>query len=310
MSLVISMLVGSKLSTKTLVKKSISSILENIGTTNFRLVIGVAPYINRKILLMIRRIRQQNHNRIIITQKHCETFAKFTNFVFDKYGITANWFMISHDDIELKTKNFIPIVKKKIKDFKTDIGWISFTDDDYLNRHWAPSTRPGYHYDFLMENAWNNHQMFQFHTLKKDWMNNGQLFNEIDLPSKPVICHAPFSHFVMIETKKLKVIGPCEDWSEVSLLIDEDWGLSAMKKELSNIWIPDIVYTHRRVFGTRAWPIIVKRQKECLKKFMEKWKISLCPATAGHLSNIIREYGNTNIVWSIGKRSYEWEYVE
>ena len=87
---------------------------------------------------MIRRIRQQNHNKIIITQKHCETFAKFTNFVFDKYGITANWFMISHDDIELKTKNFIPTVKKKIKDFKTDIGWISFTDDDYLNRHWAP----------------------------------------------------------------------------------------------------------------------------------------------------------------------------
>ena len=259
---------------------------------------------------MIRRFRNQYRKNIFMTQKHCETFAKFTNFVFNKYGINANWFIVSHDDIELKTKNFMTIVKKKIKDFKTDIGWISFTDDDYLNRHWAPSVRPGYHYDLLYENAWNNKQLFQFHNLKKDWMNNGKSFNKIDLPLAPVICHAPFSHFIMIEVEKLKVIGPCEDWSEVSLLIDEDWGLSAMKRGLYNIWIPDVIYRHCRTFGTRASPIIEKRGEEVHKQFYKKWGFHSDPEGEAELEIIKRKYGNTNIVWSIGRRSFEWDYVK
>jgi len=305
------MLVGSRLSTKKLIMDSILSIIKNIGDCDYHLVIGIAPYIDNKTVKSIRTLRIQNKNKIIVVRKNCRTFASFVNYVFGRYGKDAKWFLIAHDDIKLKTKNFIPTVEKTLSTIKENIGWISFTDDDYLNMHWAPSTRPGYHHDFLQEFAWRSHKMFQFHNFQDGWMKNGETFKNIDFPKAPVICHAPFSHFIMIESKKLKIIGPCEDWSEVSLLIDEDWGLSAMREGLRNIWIPDIIYQHCRIVqGTRAQPLIEKFQKECLRLFQEKWKISIKPGSAGQLSRIIREYKNTNIVWSIGKRSYEWEYVK
>ena len=331
MSTVISMLVGSKLSTKALVLNSIMSIIKNIGCTDYNLVVGVAPYVGQGIkrhlkdMIAERRIRDRRLARrqgklksrtktkdcITIIDKNCHTFAAFTNHVFSEYASNAKWFIVAHDDICLKTKNFIPTVENAVSGLKENVGWISFTDDDYLNRHWAPSTRPGYHYDLLYENAWGNKQVFQFHSLTKGWLAAKKPhFEKVDFPIAPVKCHTPFSHFIMIETKKLKKIGLCEDWCEVSLLIDEDWGLSALKEGMFNVWIPNIIYTHCRTLGTRAGPIIAKRAKEVHAKFYKKWGFHSDPEGEAELEFIRKNYGNTNIVWSMGKRTFEWDYIK
>ena len=311
-TVVISMLVGSKLSTPALVMNSALSIVKNIGCDDYHLVIGIAPYV-RKVRRKLNILKEDKRvkGRIIITDKNCHTFAAFTNYVFSCYATDSKWFIESHDDIHLKTPNFIPAVENAVRGLKENVGWISFTDDDYLNRHWAPSTRLGYHYDLLYENAWSNRQVFQFHSLKKGWITARKpSFNNMDFPKAPVKCHAPFSHFIMIETKKLKKIGLCEDWCEVSLLIDEDWGLSALKEGMFNIWIPNIVYTHCIAIGTRAGPIITKRAKEVHEQFYKKWGFHSDPEGEAELEFIKRKYGNTNIVWSMGKRTFEWDYIK
>jgi len=305
MSITISMLIGSHLSSRHLVQKSISTIVKNIGTSDYLLVIGVSKHINQNILNMVKR---KSSTKIIIETEHTNSFAEFTNYVFSKYANNSKWFLVSHDDIELKTKNFLPTVENTLKPLRTDIGWISFTDDDYLNGHWAPSTRPGYHNDFIRRNAWNRKKVFQFHSLPEGWYGKKNKQNLIyDFPIAPVICHAPFSHFIMIESKKYTL---CENWSEVSLLVDEDWGLESMKKGLSNIWAPNIIYTHCRKNGTRAAPIIKKKGREAGKCFFKKWGFIHFPLTIKTLQKIKQKYGKTNITWSFGKNSFDWDYVK
>ncbi len=313
MSVLIGMLVGSKLSTKDLVERSISSILSNIGTDDFLLVIGISAFINLEIRKFIESIKLIHSNIILITD-YCSSFAEFHNYVFLKYGSKSKWVIIAHDDIELKTKNLINKMEDSVKGF-SDIGWISFTDNGYLQGHWQPSTREGFHYDYLYKDAWERRKLFQFHSLEENYWEKGKGVSyysnlNYDFPNSIVKCHAPYSHFIVIESEKLKRIGLCEDWSSVSLLIDEDWGLSALREGLINVWIPDIVYTHvRETGGTRAWPIIVKEGKRAHELFTKKWSFSH-PPTKDDLKRIKKIYGNTNIVWSFDKESFDWEYLK
>ena len=65
------------------------------------------------------------------------------------------------------------------------------------------------------------------------------------------------------------------------------------------------------IFGTRATPIIIKREKEVHTKFYKKWGFHLDPEKKkGELEMIKEKYGDTNIVWSMGRRSFEWDYVQ
>lgn len=314
MKALISMLVGSPRSEIHLVERSISSILLNIGTDDFFLVVGISSGISSKIVKWVKEVERSNQNVKVVDQ-HCNSFAEFTNYVFSEYGTSSNWFIISHDDVELRTKNLITNIEQSLKSSLDGVGWVSFTDDDYLQGHWAPSTRQGYHFDYLYENAWNRRKLFQFNSLEENYWKKGKghsYFSNLnyDFPSTPVRCHAPFSHFIAIESKKLRRIGLCEEWSEVSLLIDEDWGLSAMREGLINVWLPKIIYTHvRKIDGTRATPTILRRGKEVAEKFVRKWGFSHDPL--GHdLKKIKKMYSNTNIAWSFDRRSFDWEYLK
>lgn len=306
MSVVISMLVGSEFSNWILVRNSIQTIRKNIGASDYLLVIGIASHIDNFLSCKIKDLVGLDKRIIIVVGEHCETFALFTNYVIQEHSIGSKWFIIAHDDIKLKTEKFIPTVEKSLKSLSGDIGWISFTDDDYLNGNWAPSTRAGYHLDVLEEGAWYRRTVFQFHNLKDNWLDYNYNNLKYDYPSAPVKCHAPFSHFIMIETEKLNQIGLCENWSVVSLLIDEDWGLSAMKEGLSNIWIPQIIYTHCRTGDTRAIPIIRAKGEEVAKLFYNKWRFPHKP-----LARDIRRIRKRckEVLWSFGKRSFEWEYI-
>jgi GT2 family glycosyltransferase len=319
MSVLISMMIGSPKSTLFLVKQSIESIIENIGDPEFKLLIGIAPYINREIINYLFTYSTNDHIELIPDCKL--TFAEFVNLASQKaYDEGYEWEIEAHDDVKIVTPNLIQEVEKLLlcdrHIGKADkIGWISFLDKDYLNAQWAPSIREGFALDAMKEGAWGKKKTHQFHTLPDNWWsfeNTREYLESLpyDIPSAPVICHAPFSHFIMANTRTLyEKIGKCPDWSPVSLLVDEDRGLKAMAHGLYNLWLPSIEYIHCRSGGTRAWEQIRMYGPTVHAAFRAKWGFEhKAIYSDAELQTISSRYFGTNIGWSIGRRTYEWCY--
>lgn len=339
MSVAIAMMIGSPNSILPLVKTAIDSIMTNIGTKDYRLIIAMTPFIGEQMKNYVYTLKRNYPEAIDLMPEEDYYWADFINEAINR-STDCKYFIKSHDDIELLTPNFLTRVEDTLRNISEPVGWVSFTDKDYLNGNWAPSTRAGFYRDSIFENGWGRRKLFQFHALRENWW-EPSLFRRLiyrgkndlrwllhyeplppskrpreyyanlpyDFPSAAVKCHAPFSHFVLIEMEKLRQIGTCEKWSPIPLLIDEDWGLRALQLGLNNIWIPDIEYIHCRgpSGGTRAWPTIAKHQERVHKLFREKW--GFLGEEAGELDFIRKEYKNTNIPWSIDRRSYEWDYI-
>lgn len=344
MKVAIAIKIGSPETTLELVQTTIKSIMTNIGTDDYKIIINMSPFINKSIKDYIRYLQEEKGNLIdLMPTKDVNMYwADFINEAIDR-AEGCEYFIKSHDDIDLLTPNFISIVEDKLKHITEPVGWVSFTDKDYLNGNWAPSTRVGWHKDYLFEDAWSKRTMFQFHNLPDNWFKSSFLRNCIykleikirglfklkacaspkhskeyyadlpyDMPIAPVKCHSPFNHFVLISMEKLKEIGKCENWKTYNaLLVDEDWGLRALQLGLNNIWIPDIDYVHCRPDhgGTRSWDDIVADKERVHKLFSKKWDFNY-PSTIEELDFIKEKYKNTNIVWSFDKNSYDWEYIK
>ena len=313
MSTLISMLVGSRLAKKSLVGASIRSILSNVGTTDFLLVVGISSHISQDIIDCVTKLKNSN---IKVISDHCGSYADFNNHILLKYGTGTKWFLSVHDDVEIKTKDFVGAVECSTQPFLSKVGWITFTDVDYLNGHWAPCTRGGYHIDVVFKKSLERRKVHHFHNLEEGywWKGSGhEYFSHLkyDFPRSAVRCHTPFSHCVMIETEKLRRLGPCENWSEVSLLTDEDWGLTALKQGMVNIWLPHIEYLHTRSDPnvTRAHPIIYEKGKQVVAAFVKKWGFTSKPLNIEDINKIKRMFAGTNIPWSCDRRSYDWEYM-
>jgi hypothetical protein len=340
MSVAIAIEVGSPSSRLPLVQRTFESITENIGTDDFVFIVAIAPGVPVKINDYIINFNKTSKNIIFLPSENYY-WADFINYAID-LSQDYEFFIKAHDDIELITPNFFQRVQSEIQKLSEPLGWINFTDIDYLNGHWAPSTRPGFHSDYLFENGWQKNRLFQFHSLPENWIQppfridplygirNGiqsiccpsqieipsktRKYYELlpyDFPGKPVKCHAPFNHFVMIQRKQLELIGKCENWRTYNaLLVDEDWGLRALQLGLFNIWIPQIEYIHTRIGGgTRSWNQITKDQMRVHELFFNKWGFH-SEGKKDEMEMIRTKYKNTNIPWSINKRSYEWEYVQ
>jgi hypothetical protein len=341
LSVAIAIEVGSPNSELNRVRATVRSLIANIGTGQYKLIIAVAPSIPQPIKDYIHSLKNDHNNIVELMPEKEYLWADFINEAI-KRAEGFKYFIKSHDDIELLTPDFLPRVEETLRKIREPVGWISFMDKDYLNGHWAPSTRPGFHRDHVFENAWLRRKMFQFHNLPENWW-RPPLFKyyafiiesiarhrlhikphpmplyskeyyaalPYDFPNAPVKCHAPFNHFVLIELEKLKQIGDCERWGTYNaLLVDEDWGLRALQLGLNNIWIPDIEYIHYRPGGgTRSGVRIAKDQNRVGKLFYEKWGFN-SEGRAEEMKYIKEEFKNTNIPWSIDRRSFEWDYIK
>lgn len=341
MSVAIAIKIGSPNSKLNLVKTTISSIMTNIGTDKYKIIIAMAPFIDERIKNYIYNLKSENDELIDLMPEENSYWADFINQSIDRSS-GYKYFIKSHDDIELLTPNFLSKVEDTLRSISEPVGWVSFTDKDYLNGHWAPSTRPGFHKDYLFENGWSRRKLFQFHSLPDKWENPSFFAHRVhsimnivrrklqmksclpserlreyyanlpyDFPTAPVKCHAPFNHFVLIEMDKLKKIGKCENWETYNaLLVDEDWGLRALQLGLNNIWIPGIEYNHYRPYGgTRSWTQIKKSAERVHNLFFKKWGFH-SEGRTNELDFIKDKYGNTNIPWSIDRRTYDWEYIQ
>ncbi|MBI2860214.1 MAG: hypothetical protein HYX91_01750 [Chloroflexi bacterium] len=340
MSVAVAIEIGSPRSQFAVVQATVESIMANIGADDYKLIIAMTPSVQDDIKGYIHGLQREKKTKIELMPERDYFWADFINEAIDRAS-GFRYFIKAHDDVELLTPEFLPRVEKTLRSIRQPAGWVSFTDKDYLNGHWAPSTRPGYHLDYVFEKAWRRQKMFQFHSLPENWWRPPrplyyrflaersirhrlhlrprpmprrprQYYANLpyDLPKGPVRCHAPFNHFVLIELEKLREIGRCENWgTHNALLVDEDWGLRALQLGLNNVWLPDIEYVHRRPGGgTRSWEQIDHDKSRVSRLFFEKWGFH-SEGRAEELDTVKKRFGNTNITWSMDRRSYEWDYL-
>jgi hypothetical protein len=324
--LAIAIRIGSSTSELEVVKNTIESIRNNIGECNYRFIISLDPRIKEEIKKYIKTQEKHFPDKFKLLPEENIFWAEFINKAI-KLADGYEYFIKAHDDIVLLTPNFFPIVKKMLDNSKEKIAWISFDESGYLDGHWSPPTRPGFYKDFLQEDAWNKRKMFQFHNLPDNWWRRsflreipyllqqkingitskikislikypeikmiGENRKLLDFPKGPVKSHAPWNSFVLIKKSVLDEIGLCENWQTYNaLLADEDWGLRALKLKYWNIWIPSIKYSHvrPREGGDRSQIQIKNDSRE-----IDRIKI---------------QHNDNYIPWSIGRYSYDWDYLK
>ncbi len=338
--------IGSPHSTLDLVKQTIESFQECLPATTYRFVLSTDPQIPSDIKDYIQQKSLEKPLSFLLLPEERVYWSEFVNEAI-RQSVDSEYFLIAHDDIQMLTRNFLFLVKKSLGGFEDSCGWIAFDDVGYLNSHWSPPSRPGYFFDFMNEKAWSKRSMFQFHNLPPEWWKGNrwksdfyyfqyqlirklklpfkplshpvlplgeELTHLLDMPQKPVKCHAPFNQCSLIKTSTLKKIGTCENWQTFhALLVDEDWGLRALEKQMPNIWLPSIQYLHVRKDvpggGDRAQEQITVDQARVLNLFKLKWGFDSIPSKDS-LEEIKGNFGNTLIPWSINRRSYEWDYME
>jgi hypothetical protein len=235
------------------------------------------------------------------------SFATNYSLFFDEYKKDFEYVMISHDDLILTTYDWFNHTKKSIGSEMDNTAWISFTSTGYRDFHQIPmanSIREGF--------ATDRHlypQLFECHKF-----NRGDTFGEhnkhlLDYPTGPVKVHAIFPHIMLISCKSMEKVGPCSDWSAYTLLIDEDWCLSALKLGMNNVWVPDVMYQHplpyqRKVEGLRYQP-------EVHKQFASKWEWNFDWGNYSDdfIAYFCKKYKDTNIPMSQGKTSFDYQYL-
>jgi SAM-dependent methyltransferase len=344
MDLAIAIRIGSPRSSLELVRRTIESIQKNIGQCSYRFILSLDPKIPKEVREYIYQKKKEFPENFELLPEETVYWAEFINKAIDR-ARDCEFFIKSHDDIELQTPNFFPTVKKILSAVKEPYGWVSFDDTGYLKGYWSPPTRPGFYKDNIFGKGWVKRKMFQFHALPDGWWRAPwykewpyliqqriirkifppfevwsypekempEDFRELlDLPSLPVKCHAPFNKFVLIKTSVLQDIGPCENWQTYhALFVDEDWGLRALQKRYWNLWLSGIDCLHLRppIGGDRSQYLIKKDKKRVAELFEKKWGFCL-PPTRKQLEQIKEKHKDNYIPWSCDRNSYDWDYPE
>lgn len=330
--LAIAIRIGSPRSTLSLVHDTFESITTNIGDCNYKFLISLDPMIRPEIRHYVLRLHLQYPKRFVILEEKRTYWADFINEAITR-SQDCEYFIKAHDDIKLLTPNFFPRTRDYLASLKEQIGWINFTEANYLytDYYYGPPTRPGFHLDFY-QGAYERRQMFQFHNLPNNWWKGSvfdsvppllgilprptakEIIDRIDMPLAAVKCHAPYNMMVMIKTKVLKKIGRCAKWQTYNaLLVDEDWGLRAMQMRYWNIWIPQVYYLHLRPpglrYGNRSQYQVLQDTKRVHAAFTKKWGFDT-PTPRKTLQMIAKNFKSTYIPWSIDRLSYDWDYVQ
>lgn len=286
---------------------TLKSIRDNIGINNY----GICITISKKFQNMVSKIL----NTLVLNDKVVEikekevSWAKAYNSFFDMYKDKAKWIMTTHDDVDYRTKDFFAKTLELVNGKEDEIGFISYNADTYYRDIGIPvqdGVRPGFYQD---RDNWPC--MFECHNFdkKKHRYNTKSNLDLLDMPKEKslVKVHATMSNVMIATSESRKKIGPCVDWTQYTMLIDEDWGLEALKNNLWNIWIPDIYVTHPLRFKER--PTGNKWVDEAHTAFINKWGFSY-PFTDRAVQFVQEKYKDTLIPWSSYRNSYNWEYLE
>ncbi len=227
------------------------------------------------------------------------SWASNSNHIINKYLNQTKYFLFAHDDLKIETPGYLSTAINFVQKINYPIGWVTFTSTGYysLKNPVSNSVRSGFFQD-----RFNFPNIFECSTFKK-----GQAGN-ILLPTAPIFCHAPYSHLNLISSTSLEIIGEFPDWTEYTILLDEDQGLRALEKDLPNIWIPSISYIHPLRAPNRKFNGL-RYESEAHVSFKQRWGMSDKPYSEHDIEYSLDTYGDL-FNWSVGKNSYDWSYVE
>jgi hypothetical protein len=232
------------------------------------------------------------------------SWAKDFNIFLDKHSNTSEWLLITHDDVEFVTDNYFESITTPLKNIYDNLGWVTSTNEHYfknLGRGTTDTFRAGFYKD---NNKWP--KMFQLHRGPKN----------LDYPDRPVKIHGPMSAIMIIRMESMRIVGECEDWTPYTMLIDEDWSLTALKNNLINVWVPNVHHLHPLRINERA--ATNRWETEAHNGFLNKWGFNTGNPNITKweqgisigIDKLNTLWDNTLIPWSTDKNSYDWEYID
>jgi hypothetical protein len=283
---------------------TISSIENTIGAVNYKYYFVLNAMQEQTILDLIK-LNILDQEKILEIKNSTASWAYEYNVFFDLYKDSTKYIITSHDDMIMRTSNFFNHSLELMKDKEKEIGWVTYTCDTFyreFGRPWGVSVRMGFAKDY---NKWP--YVYECHKFNESYTKGRcmKFPNMFDMPKSGTLvkAHAPYTVFNLISVESMKIIGPCEDWTPYTMLIDEDWGLTALKNNLWNIWIPDIFYTHPLVEHANRW------EKEAHKGFIDKWGFDEAMLSKKQIEEIREKYKDTLVPWSSYYNTYDWQYL-
>jgi hypothetical protein len=229
-----------------------------------------------------------------------KTWPEDFNVFLERHSESAEWLLIAHDDVLFISDNWFEEMIKPVLHMQDSIGWMCSTNDaPTMQGRPDHGVRPGHHKD-------HNNWPYMWH------LHNGSI-DKFDYPEKAVFVHGVFSSCMLTPMKSMNKIGPCENWSLYTMLIDEDWSLRALQNNLWNVWVPYVKHLHWLRPSSRK--VLNRFGDECDQQFYQKWgfKTGKIHGPQGCSINIdeFREmFKGTLIPWSSYRNSYDWEYVD
>jgi hypothetical protein len=234
------------------------------------------------------------------------SWAHDFNEFFSNHTDDSEWLLVCHDDVYFVTHDWFKKITAPLLSKKEELGWVTSTSEYYYkyeNTVVTDTFRPGFHLDHKKWGA-----MWQLHKCRIN-IEDGKIL-DVDYPKYPVKIHGPMSAVMLTPMESMKKIGPCADWTQYTMLVDEDWSLEALRNNLWNVWVPDVHHLHpsRKALrkANNRW------QKEAHEGFAKKWGFlpSLAVFKEGDptsLAEVREKYSDTNIAWSSYRNSYDWE---
>lgn len=286
--------------------ETLSSIIHNTQGCDYGFYFSVDERMKSIVeTYFLARGREDLLEEIVCSNK---SWATEYNLYFDKYKDKVKWFLYSHDDLTVDTYDWFSIIQADLKDKTEKVGWISILNTNYyynLDEPRGVSFRTGFNKDREKFPCVSECHNFIFHPHYKNTKNNLHL---LDFPEpKLVKVHAPMTCFNLISNDAMKKVGYCGDWTNYTILCDEDLGLEALRNNLNNVIHYGIRYTHPLRRDER--PTDNKWEKEAHQGFVKKWGFDI-PYTNETVKLVREKYKDTLIPWSSYRNSYDWEYLK
>ena len=263
---------------------------------------------NRDQYLFINELFSDKDSLIEVVYSQ-QSWAKDYNQFMEKYIDSTDYILYSHDDLTINTPNFFNEVMEQIKDKEEPIGWISFTNDRYY-RYDGRALSNSFKDPFALDRK-NDPRIYECHKFNDGESVTNDNVNLLDYPQGVVKVCSPFPHLCLVSSESMKKIGPCSDWTEYTILIDDDWGLEALKKNLFNIWIPSIGYTHPnpKYSPYRKPGTDLRWMQQAFQRFKEKWGFHVSPSEE-EIEFVREKYKDTNIPMFSYRNTYDWDYLK
>lgn len=287
-------------------------IYENLEDTftsiNYNINVDFSFYVttdkveHKKKILEIAKNNNFEKNILEINVNDLSWSENFNNF-FINYSGVCDYVLVSHDDVKVRTFDFFNITMSEITGYENEIGWIGFTSDNHytkLNAMVCQSAREIFTID------------------RKQWPKNFELhkmpnyFDEklLDYPVRACKVPGIFSHFNLIKSENLEKIGLCENWGVYTVLIDEDWSLQTLVKNMWTVWVPSVFYDHPLRYDKRKISGL-KDAGHANSCFYQKWGFNYQNEITDEIvKKVCDKFSNTNISYFNDKNSFDYQYLK